>query len=167
ARTPKSSAARLPADQRAVTLRIDPSDSIARLVADRCAVDAREAGFTVNVQTPAGLAPRPDVRLVRLVWDATTPDRMLAAAVADLGPRTVALATSDQVPGVGASLGAVFAFERALLQRSVVVPIVRVPELYGLGEGVDVFAGEAVGPTGAWNFANVWVRSAGPRRRDR
>ena len=109
------------------------------------------------MQAPAGLAPRPDARLVRLALEPTAPDRTLAALLADLGGRTVALATAAPAPPAGATLEAVVAFERALLQGSVVVPVVRVPELYGLGEGVHVFDGDAVAPTGGWNFANVWV----------
>src|SRR5262245_62870721 len=65
ARATRATAARLPADQRTLTLRIDPADAIARPVADRIAVDIREAGGTVTVQIPAALARRPDVRLGR------------------------------------------------------------------------------------------------------
>ena len=56
-------------------------------------------------------------------------------------------------------------FERALLQDSSVVPVVRVPDLYGVGDTVDVWDGDVVGATGRWNVANVWLRPAAPRAR--
>jgi signal transduction histidine kinase len=67
-----ASAARLSIGQRQVLLRIDPSDAIAQAIAERLAVDAREAGFTITLQAPVGLAPRPDARLVRIRLPAIT-----------------------------------------------------------------------------------------------
>jgi MarR-like DNA-binding transcriptional regulator SgrR of sgrS sRNA len=155
----------LPEDQRRIALRVDPSDAVARAIADRIAVDAQEVGFAVTIQAPSGLAPRPDVRLVRASADGTSPDRALARLGVDLGPRTAALATTETAPGPAAPLDAVVRFERALLNGFVVVPVVRTPALYGLGENVDVWDGDAIGPTGRWNFANVWIRPAAPRAR--
>src|SRR5262249_53072851 len=73
------------ADRRTLTLRVDAADSLAQSIAERIAVDAREAGLVVTVQAPAGLAPRPDVRLVRVPIQATTPDRALARIMQTLG----------------------------------------------------------------------------------
>jgi len=112
----------------------------------------------VSVQAPSGLAPRPDVRLVRTTLDGTTPDRSLARVVADLGSRLAGSTPKDaaSAPALDATVRA----ERALLQDGVVIPVVRVPELYGLGEAVEVWDGNAIGATGRWNFANVWIRAA-------
>ncbi len=150
----------LPVAQRTLTLRVDPSDASAHSIADRIAEDAREAGFTIAVQAPTGLAPRPDVRLVRAPLDGTSPDRTLVRLGADLGPRTVSLAVTGPALSAGASLDAVLRFERGMLAGFVVIPVVRLPELFGLGEAVDISEGEAVGPTGQWNFANLWIRPA-------
>jgi peptide/nickel transport system substrate-binding protein len=155
----------LPAEQRAVTLRVDPADAVARAVAERIAVDAREVGFTVTIQAPAGLAPRPDVRLLRVTADSTSPDRALARLSSDLGSRVTATAPKDAMPTAASQLDNAVRFEGALLQDSTVVPVVRVPDLYGVGDAVDVWDGEVVGATGRWNVANVWLRPAAPRAR--
>jgi len=162
-RTAKA-ADRLPPEQRTVSLRVDSADPVARLIGDRIAVDAREVGFTVTVQAPAGLAPRPDVRLVRITLDANIPTLVLARLVAELGPRALSLATAEQPPPADAPLAAALAFERALLQGSMIVPVVRVPDLYGLADGVEAFSGEPVDATGTWNFANVSLHAAARSR---
>jgi len=156
---PRSTVSSLPLEQRQLTLRVDSADPLAQAIAERVAVDAREAGLAVKVQVPAGLAPRPDVRLVRVAFDATTPDRVLAAIMAGLGARTTALATTETAPPAGAPIDAVYRIERALLDRDVIVPIVHLPALYGLGERMESWDGPAVSPSGAWNLANVWLRS--------
>jgi ABC-type transport system substrate-binding protein len=159
---PRSTASALPLEQRQLTLRVDAGDPLAQAVAERVAVDAREAGITIKVQAPAGLAPRPDARLVRVACDATTPDRALAAIMTALGSRTTALATSEAAPAAGAPIDTVYRIERALLERDIIIPIVHLPVLYGLGERVESWNGPAVSPTGAWNLANIWLRRDTP-----
>jgi peptide/nickel transport system substrate-binding protein len=151
--------AALSLEQRRLTLRVDPGDPVAQAIAERVAVDAREAGIMIKVQTPVGLAPRPDVRLVRIAFDATTPDRALAAIMTALGARTTALATTEAAPAAGASIETVYRVERALVERDVIVPVVHLPIVYGLGDRVESWNGPIVSPTGAWNLANVWLRS--------
>src|SRR5262249_7629766 len=51
--------------QRPLSLRLDSADPVARLLAERIVVDAREAGVTLAIEPP-GLAPRPDLRLMSL-----------------------------------------------------------------------------------------------------
>ena len=167
ARPSRSVVTAVPAEQRALTLRVDPSDPMARSIAERIAVDAREAGLTVTVQAPTGLAPLPDLRLVRVKLEATSPDRALTRAMAGLGSRAIALATTAPPLDADASLDAVLRLERAVLESSVVVPVLRVPELYGLGERVEAWDGRASSPTGAWNLANLWIRTAAPDARVR
>jgi ABC-type transport system substrate-binding protein len=149
--------ARLAPDRRTVILRVDASDSVAQEVAARVSVDAREAGITINVQVPAGLAPRPDARLVRVRLEATTPDRAFAAALTALGPRVAALPGGAPITA-GAQLEAVLDAERSLLERAVFVPLVHVRDVYALGERVDSWDGSAVLGSGAWNLSNVWIR---------
>jgi len=150
--------AALPIDQRTVVLRVDPADSVTQAVAERIAVDAREAGFAINVQAPAGLAPRADARLVRVVVPATTADRSFAQTTARLTLR--GWPAIDQPSG--ATLDATYRAEQALLDRGVVVPIVHLPELYGVGERVGASLQSAARPLGGWNLADVWLRSSRP-----
>jgi peptide/nickel transport system substrate-binding protein len=154
--------AKLPRGQRALTLRVDPADLVAKSIAERIAVDAREAGFALTVQAPAGLAPRPDVRLLRMRLWPTSPDRALAGAMAILGPRTLAYVAGEPAPAPGASLTDVYRVERALLARGIIIPVVHVPDIYGLGERLDSWNGPVVSATGALNLADVWLRTAAP-----
>lgn len=155
--TSRGAAAGLPSGQRQLLVRIDPGDELARAIAERLAVDAREAGFIVTLQAPAGLAPRPDARIVRVALQATTPDRAFAQAKARL------FGESPGYPQAGVPLNYVFRrSEQELVEQFVVVPLVHVRELYAVGDRVGFAASSAVQPTGAWNFANVWVHDGKP-----
>ena len=156
----RAAIAALPLDQRELTLRVDASDPLAHAIADRIAVDAREIGFTLKVQAPAGLAPRPDARLVRVRVPNTSPDRALAALIERIANRDGSTVHATLPPS--ATLDAVYQAERQLLERSVIVPIVHVPEIYGLSDRVATWNRPAVSGSGAWNFADVWLRSGTP-----
>jgi ABC-type transport system substrate-binding protein len=154
----RSAVVALPLEQRDVTIRVDAGDAIAQAIAERIAVDAREAGFSVKLQTPVGLAPRADARLVRLALPATTPDRAFARASARLATRGWPIIAAPD----NAALEATYRAEQALLDRAIVVPVVHVPELYGLGDRVGFSASPAVRPTGGWDLANVWLQGGKP-----
>ena len=116
-------------------------------------------GVTLQVQAPTGLAPRPDVRLVRIRIPATTPDRAFMSLAAQLGPR----ATGGALPQAivpGAPLDAVLGAATALVERAVVVPLVHVPDLYGAADHVWSWQSKAILGTGAWNFADVALAPA-------
>jgi hypothetical protein len=154
----------LPMERRSLVLRVTPGDPVAQAVADRVAVDAREAGFVMTVQAPTGLAPRADLRLVRLNLPVTSPERALAALMAALGPRVLLAATREPPPAPGAPLDRVARVEGALLDQYVIVPVVHMPALYGIADRVDSFDGRVILPSGGWNLADVWV---GPDPADR
>jgi ABC-type transport system substrate-binding protein len=150
--------AALPVERRTFVLRVDPADGLAQEIAARVSVNVRESGITMTVQVPAGLAPRPDARLIRVKLEASSPDRALAGALAGFGPRAAALADYRSIPGAGQPLESVLNTERVLVERGVIVPLVHVRELYALGERVDSWSGPVILGSGAWNLANVWVR---------
>jgi len=154
---PRSAVAALTADRRTLALRVTPSDPVAQAVAQRIAVNARDAGFMVTVQAPAGLGPRFDVRLLRLSFRAATPPDALSDLMAGLGPRILALLGRITRPEPGASLEDVLLAERAMLATDIIVPVVHIPELYAVGPRVQSWNGPAVLPSGAWNVANVWL----------
>jgi ABC-type transport system substrate-binding protein len=155
----RSAIAALPADRRTLALRVTPSDPVAQAVAQRIAVNARDAGFTLTVQAPAGLGPRFDVRLLRLSFRAATPPEALSDLMAGLGPRILALLGRTTRPDPGASLDDVLLAERTMLATDVIVPVVHIPELYALGPRLQLWNGPAVLPSGAWNLANVWLNA--------
>jgi hypothetical protein len=151
----RSAVAALPVDQRELVVRIDPADAVAQAVAERVAVDARDAGFSIKVQAPAGLAPRPDARLVRVRVVATTPERAFSDAMAKLRGRGVEGSSTD--PAIN-SPDDVYRAELALLDRSVVIPIVHLPDLYAATDRVLSWQSKPVLGTGVWNLADVWIR---------
>ena len=156
-RLSRANVSALPAERRSLVLRIPAGDPVAQAMADRIAVDARDAGLTVTVQVPTGLAPRADARLIRVPLSVTTPDRTLAGLMGILGPRTLASATREPVPPPGSSLEAVARVERALLEQHVIVPIVHVPALYAVRDRVDWLRDPVVLASGRWNLEDVWV----------
>jgi len=87
--------------------------------------------------------------------------------MAALGSRTIALATNEPAPAIGAPLDVVLRVERALLEASIVVPVAHVPELYGVGERVDEWDAQPVTATGGWNLANLWLKPSAPEARVR
>jgi ABC-type transport system substrate-binding protein len=149
--------AALPVDRRTLALRVAPSDPVAQAVAQRIAVNARDAGFAVTVQAPAGLGPRFDLRLLRLTFRAASPPEALSDVIAGIGPRVLSPVGRITRPEPGVSLEDVLMTERALLTTGVIVPVVHVPELYARGSRVQSWNGPAVLPSGAWNLANVWL----------
>jgi ABC-type transport system substrate-binding protein len=155
----RSAIAALPAERRTLALRVTPSDPITQAVAQRIAVNARDAGFVVTVQAPAGLGPRFDVRLMRLSFRRAAPPEALSDLITGLGPRTLALLGRLTRPDPGASLDDVLLAERAMLATDIVVPVVHIPELYAIGPRVQSWNGPAVLASGAWNLANVWLNA--------
>jgi extracellular solute-binding protein (family 5) len=153
----RATVAALPAAQRSLAIRVDAADALGRAMAERVAVDAREAGFSAAVQAPAGLGPRPDLRLIRLPLESSAPDRALAALFGGLAPRTLSLLTREPPPAPGSPLEAVARLERALLENGVIVPLVHAPELFGLGARIDSWNASIVLPSGAWDLANLWL----------
>jgi ABC-type transport system substrate-binding protein len=153
----RSAVAALPADRRTLALRVTPSDPVAQAVAQRIAVNERDAGFALTVQAPAGLGPRFDLRLLRLSFRAAGPPQALSDLMTGVGPRTLTLLGRITRPDAGASLEEVLLTERALLATGVIVPVVHVPELYAIGQRAQSWNGPAVLPSGAWNVANVWL----------
>jgi len=156
----RAAIAALPLDQRELTLRVDASDPLAHAIADRIAVDAREIGFVLKVQAPAGLAPRPDARLVRVRVPNTSPDRALAVLIERTANRDGGSTQAALPPA--AALDAIYQAESQLLERAVVVPIVHLPDIYGFSDRVGTWNRPAVSASGAWNFADVWLRSGAP-----
>ncbi|HTQ55252.1 MAG TPA: ABC transporter substrate-binding protein [Bryobacteraceae bacterium] len=140
----------LPPAARAVTLSFDPAIPAARLLADRVAVNARDAGLTVQVLPPGQPA---DVRLVERRLHDLDP----AAALADL-----AASFGLHAPSAPGALQAVYESERRLLEDDRVVPLFHLPDLYGAAARVRVYAPPALTRLGDWRFDNLWLAGNTP-----
>ena len=124
----------LAAGARAITLSV-PENS-ARPIAERIALNARDAGLSVLIAAPGAAA---DVRLVELRVSSLEPARALAGLAAALGLPEPQQADSPE---------ALFAAERALLEGFRVIPLIHLPDAYGVGPRVKGAPG--ITPLGEW-----------------
>jgi len=124
-------------------LGLTADDPALRPVADRIALNARDAGLTVTVGGN-------DVRLVELRVASQDPGRALAAMAASL---------SLPDPGRTDTPEALFAAERTLLEGYRVIPLIHLPDVYGAAGRVR--GGTGVTSLGEWHFENLWLDGGG------
>ncbi len=135
----------------ALKLGYDASDPLARQIADRVAVNARDAGITLQpvplaAEKTAGGA---ELRIRRLRIDGPT----FAAAVRDAARWGLLPSETRETPED------VYAAERKLIEGFTVVPLVDVPEIVGLGGRVKNWLAP---PWGEWRLDEVWLEAEKP-----
>ncbi len=131
------------------TLGYDGSDPMARLLAERIALNAKDAGLALQ-PTPV---PGADLRLVLIPLD--SPDAW------------VALANISAAAGMPAARGNavedLYQAEQAVLATERVIPLFHLPVSYASSAAVKAWA---LRPDGSWNLADTWRESktvSGPR----
>jgi peptide/nickel transport system substrate-binding protein len=131
-----------------LNLSYDFADPLARSIAERVALNAREAGLAVQ-PVSENLAARTtgEARLLRVRLGSPDPAAALAALPLPAG-------SADLV--AGASAEQVFRAEKAVVDSFAVIPIASVPEAYGLSPRVRNWSQPR---TGGWPLAwgEVWV----------
>ena len=135
----------MPAAARALTLAFDAKDATMKAVAERIALNARDAGLTVSVAPQSANA---DVRLAEVRIGSPDPARALAETAAALGL---------QGPAAGASPEALYMAERALLEGFQVVPLFHLPDIYGVNPRVRTWLAPGVTELGRWRMENIWL----------
>jgi len=130
--------------QPALTLSYDPRDPQAQLIADRIALNAREAGITVQVS----LSGTADFSLVRIVLPSPDPATSLREAARELGV--------PQPLIHGNAVDDLYAAERALLDGHTIIPLFHLP--VGSAAGARAHAWEPA-RTGDWNIPDVWLEA--------
>ena len=128
--------------QPVVTLSYDPRDPQGQLIADRIALNAREAGITVQVS----LSGPADINLVRIVLPSSDPATSLREAAIELG--------MGQPLIHGNSIEDVYAAERALLDGHTVIPLFHLPVASAASSRVRHWEPDR---TGDWNLADLWL----------
>lgn len=128
------------------TLGYDASDTVARVIAERIALNARDAGITL--QTTAGKA---DIRLARITLGSTDSRIALGSVAAITG------ATAPKP--AGSSIDDLYAAESAMLQTQRMIPLFQLPVTYGVGPTVE---GWSMGPDGSWHLGEVWIGGKRP-----
>jgi ABC-type transport system substrate-binding protein len=137
---------------RQVTLNLtyDPRDAQAQLIAERIALNAREAGITVQVS----LSGSADIRLERVVIPSPDP-----ATAFDEVARQLGLPQPAFPETLGDTLTDLYQAERSLLEGYAVIPLFHLPVANATGERVRNWKAD---PLGAWNgagtsLADVWL----------
>jgi peptide/nickel transport system substrate-binding protein len=126
-------------------LSYDPRDPQAQLIAERIALNAREAGMIVQVS----LSGTNDLRLVRVVLPSADPATSLREAARQLGlPQPVA--RSNAVEDL-------YQAEHALLEGHIVIPLFHLPLASGADARVRAWAPDRLG---GWNLQDLWLEDS-------
>ena len=129
---------------RPLVLSYDTSDGLARIVAERVAVNARDAGLT--------LVPRPEpaaaLRMRRLHVPANGP-----AALRDLAAE---LGISDRIASVRTDPESMYTAERSLLDTGKFIPLMHVPLVLGYNQKLHMPPAETAGPL-RFPFEELWM----------
>jgi len=150
-----------------IVLGYDSADGLEQTVAQRVAVDAGESGILVSLapqavpgDAPANSSASPtslDAMLIRWRMPSPKPRDALVNFLRAFGP----LAGLDQVPLPGsASPEQSYASERALVASYRVIPLVWLPQVYGLSARVRDW--KAPGAGEGWPLADVWLDGDAP-----
>ena len=133
----------------------DFSDPLAKAVAERVAVNVREAGLNMQAlgENLTARGATADLQLVRVRFasmDASTALNNLAAALSSANalPADAPKASDANTPA------AVYSSERNLLNGFHIVPIAQVPEAWGLSGRVKNWVQSR---EGGWSMADVWL----------
>ena len=137
----KTGRGKAPAPTRALTLSCDAGDGLARLLADRVALNARDVGLTVQV-TSSGDA---DLRLERIPLATGDPGVALGEVGRAVGAKVAA--------GLSAP-GEIYLAEKKLMDEGRVVPLFHLPLASLPSERVRGFS---VDKLGGWGLEEDWV----------
>ncbi len=133
----------LAAGGRALTLKV--ADPALRAIADRILLNARDAGIALSI-VPQGA--NADLQLMEARVPSTDPARSLAA---------LAAALNLPEPPHADSPDALYAAERAMLEGYRVIPLVHLPDVYGVAPRVK--GGPGISPLGEWRFGDLWIEA--------
>jgi hypothetical protein len=143
-----------------IVLGYDSGDSLEQSLAERIVVNAREAGIRLTAQgesaKPSGPASY-DAKLVRLRMPSSHPRPALVNAMAALAP----FAGLELAPPVeGASAQQIYEIERGVVDSYRVIPLVWLPQVYGVGARVRDWKAPAAGE--GWPLADIWLEQESP-----
>ena len=130
------------------TLSYDPADPLLRSIAERIAVDAREAGIIIQV-APGGQA---DMRIARVRL--RSPDPSLA-----LFDLAAAFHIGELAEPLAATAEARYHAEKKVVNDSRAIPLCHLPEILGIGSRVKNWEPQR---WGNWRLDNVWVEPRAP-----
>lgn len=144
---------------RPLLLGYEPQDILGRTIAERLALNAREAGILLHT-LPASALPASaaaDLRLLRVRLASANPEDALAqlAALLGLPPVTISAPSPE----------ALYTAEKLLLEDHWVIPLFHLPVTYGLSPQVRNAAGRGLaapqgGQVDDWPLEELWLDGA-------
>jgi peptide/nickel transport system substrate-binding protein len=129
------------------TVAYDASDSMARLLVERIALNARDAGLTLRPTT----ATAADLRLVRIPLAAADPWISLENLAAAKG------LPKSKIDGGSAE--DLYSAEQAVLATQRLIPLFHLPATYGAS---TILKNWTVRSDGSWDLADAWLGTAKP-----
>jgi peptide/nickel transport system substrate-binding protein len=123
----------------------DASDSMARVLVERIALNAKDAGLSLRPTT----ATTADLRLVRIPLAAADPWISLATLAAEEG--------LPQPKVNGGSAEDLYSAEQAALATQRLIPLFHLPATYGASTTLKNWT---VRSDGRWNLADAWLETA-------
>jgi len=130
-----------------INLTYPANDSFARAVADRVALNARDAGITIQPTTNPGGS----LTLVRWPLESADAPAELTRLLGFLGAADRAASIDPLKPET------LYEAERALLDDHRVIPLVYLPEIYGLAPRVHNWEAAQKRDPFRLNLENLWV----------
>ena len=131
--------------QPSLTLSYDPRDPQAQLIAERIALNAREAGITIEVS----LSRADDLHLVRIALPSSDPALSLRETARELSlPQPILH---------GNSVDDLYQAERTLLDGNMLIPLFHLPVASAAGPRVR---GGSPDQLGVWNLQDLWLEDS-------
>ena len=139
------------ARQLLATLRLDPlmlsypaDDGLARSIAERISVNARDVGLNIQPTTNSNA----NLRLIRTSLRSTDAALDLAALTASLG---------FEAPSNFSGIEARYKAERTIIDDHAIIPLIYLPQIYGIGPRVHNWGPSERGKAFMLHLDNVWM----------
>jgi peptide/nickel transport system substrate-binding protein len=137
----------------ALMLSYDASDPLAGSMAERIAVNAREAGIAINASNQP---LNSDVRLMRFSITEPVPGEALTNLL-----QFFRLTDAGSLSSA-ASIESLYAAESAALSDHWVIPLFHVPEIFGLSPRLKTWTTTGIDSFGGWHFDDMWLEIEKP-----
>jgi len=131
------------------TLGYDASDPVARVIAERILLNARDAGMSLQLTTSS----TSDIKLVRIPLAALDPYVAVSELAKSLQIPQTRLANANS----NANTNDPYSIESALIQSRRIIPLLHLRRAIALRSNVR---GWSISPLGEWHIENVWMFNA-------
>jgi len=143
-----------------IRLYVDTPGDLPKLIAERVAVNARQANLIIQVIHHS--SQRSDPLAVSTQKDAASSVHLFVWRYSSLSPRAELQSivsanehgASPELPANSANFEQLFAGERRILDDRAILPLVTLPEFVGLGANVRDWLPS---PWGEWHLGDVWM----------